>query len=330
MVGGTNGEVDDLTDRAALDRRLLTQPPVEAIGEQSFSLWKVESPLRSPPPTFTRGFVPFALVGSFVLIGLGAWIANRIRSGDFLAGQIFAVAVMGLMFLGPVVAIALSKRAHKKKGPPEAPPIGVPAKAIVTLASVSTRGRSVGWLWLDGDVMHFRGYGFDFRLRREDFTMKGPIIRAWRGQEGARLRRPDGISHYILMLFPGELCGDTFARDPKLWKELIPDLQAWESGTHSTAPSLFPPIRPVPSLRHELTWRRLVAPPVFMAVLLGFAGLALPVDTSGRTVPPAVFFAAIGIGFGLLWDLIVWMTYGTSRATDREVDKAILRAKGNS
>lgn len=318
-----NGESDPALTTAGLARRCGTPAPTERIGNAAYSLWKVERPLESRSPRFSRAFVAAILCGSLALLALGRWVAERTRAGDFLAAKAFGIALLAVVYLGPIAVLILLRRRPKAVGEPWTPPRDVPRGAVAFLAGSRARGRSVGWLGFERDLMAFRGAGFDFRLRREDFAPKGKLLRQFRGGASVPLRRPKGITNHGLRLTPGRITDAGFVADPKLWKEMEAAFTSWESGAFTSEPSLFPPVRPAPTVRPTLGWQDIVAPPIFMGLLFGSAGFLLPLPATPDGSPRSPYpLAVAGVLLGVVWPLLLWTTHLASRSTAREADRA--------
>ena len=325
LVSGANGETDE-ADRAEIECRWRTSAPEERIGEVRFSLWKTDAPLQAKPYRFSPAFFSVAILGSFSFIAVGAWVAGRIRQGDFLLGQIFGIGLFVAIYGSMIVAVIASRRTKRHVGEVSPPPEGFPSTGIACHAYVCRRGRCVGWLWFEGDLMIFCGAGFDFQLRREDFKGRVPLVKALRSGGGSPLKRPKGVSEYLLFLTPGVIVDGAFAPDRSLWKTLEADFAAWESGSYSTGPSLFPPIRPVPTVPATLRWTSVVILPLFMGALLGFAALVLPIEpTNGKSPPSPWNLALAGAAFGLMWPLILWTSDRTGKTYAREANRAAAR-----
>lgn len=323
LVRGANGEGDELSPEE-VERRLLTPAPVERIGEFAFSLWKVNAPLPSRPFRFSRGFVAVTLVGTFALVLVGAWVANRVRQGDFLAAQIFGGVLFLLMDGGLLVAVLVLRRRRSLSQPGELPPNGIPSAAIAATVGVRRRGQSFGWLWFEKDALCFQGVGFDFRLRREDFAKKRSVYKLLKASGTPSLRCPKGVTEYMLSVVLGSRQGDRFVPDPQRWKELEDSFAAWESGAFTSEPSLFPPVRPVPTTPAPLTPRMIVAPALFMAAVLGFTGYVL--GPYLEHAKPWWELAPVGALVGLCWPLLMWLSDRTNRSYAREVDRVIRRS----
>lgn len=327
IVSGPNGQRDKACLLQAIECRYAIPASEEAIGGARFSLWKVEAPLPGAPPRFSPAFFALVVLGCLGLLVLGSWVAGRIRQGDFLTGQIFAVGLFVALY-GGMFAVALVRRRQKPVPlAPDTPPNGIPLRAVACLAGIRRRGRSVGWLWFEGDHMRFRGAGFDFDLRRGDFRTEGPLLKVFRRNGLAGLLAPEGVSEYLLFLTPGQVAGSQFVRDRSRWSELEPDFEVWESGTSTDEPPLFPPIRPVPTLPARLGWPSFVVPPLFMGGILGFAALVLPIEpTNGEPPPSPGSLALAGSLFGLLWPLLLWSSDRTAQAYTREADRSVRTA----
>ncbi len=323
LLSGANGEPEDAVERAELLRCWGTPAPTERVGGFEYSLWKNPAPLPARVPRFSRTFVVALLAGCAALLAAGAWVAERTRQGDFLTAKGFALALVVLMYVAPLTAVVLSQRRRRApEGEAESPPVGVPRHAVAACAGSLPRGRNVGWIWFEGDAMCFRGAGFDFRLRREDLVGRGSPLKSLGGKEGVALRRPKGISSHRLRVILGVIVNDAFYDDPKRWSNLGSEVSAWESGSFTKEPSLFPPVRPVPTVPPALGWRDWAAPALFMGLLLGGAGALLPPSPERAGNPPVVL-GLVGALFGLMWPFLIFSASWTAKATNGEVDRAI-------
>ena len=321
LVGGSNGGRPESLDRAEIERLWASHAPFETIGGVRYSLWKTEKPLGEGGAQFSRGFFVALLVGSLALLGVGRLVADQIRRGDFLAGQIFGISLLVAMYGGMAFVVWKSRRRVPAVGVPDRPPEGVPSGAIAIYAWVARRGRNTGWLWFERDLMCFRGAGFDFRLRRADFRAKGSPFKSL--SIGAPLRCPKGISEYALYLRPGILSDGVFTPDPTVWKGLEESFADWEARAASREPSLFPPVRPVETRPMRIGLWQIVAPILLMGGIIGSIPLIFgPMTAKDGSPRSALSLIVVGCLFGLMWPLMLWMENRTQRQIIRQAEKA--------
>ena len=322
LVGGSNGERPESLDQAEIERLCSSHAPFETVGGVRYSLWKTEEPLGGGGPWFSRGFFVALLVGSLVLLGMGRLVADQIRQGNFLLGEIFGISLFVMMYGGMAFAGWKLRRRVPTAGVPDHPPEGIPSDAVATFASVTKRGRTTGWLWFERDLMCFQGVGFDFRLRRTDFISKGPLFRRFRNAAGASLQGPRGVTEYGLYLRSGHLTKGIFNPDPTLWKGLEESFADWEARAASREPSLFPPIRPVETRPMRVGLWQIVAPILLMGGIIGSIPLIFgPMTAKDGTPISPWFYLWIGCLFGLVWPLMLWMENRTRLRIIREAEK---------
>lgn len=130
-----------------------------------------------------------------------------------------------------------------------------------------------------------------------------------------------------MLLTPGVIASGAFTMDRTLWTDLQPEFETWESGTSTHGPSLFPPIRPVPTTPARLRWTAFVAPSLLMGALLAFAGLVLPMEpTNGRPARSPGELALAGVALGWLWPFVLFIGDRTAKTYAREADRAVREA----
>lgn len=305
---------------------LLTEAPREQIGVFTYSLWKINDPAPSEAPLFSRRFLVGLTVICVGFIGAGVWVTDRTSRGDYLPAKVFVLLTIALLYIGPILALIVNRRKTRRtEMDPESPPTGLPSWAIAARVALPQRGGSIGWLWFDGDLLRFKGVGFDFSILRVDIKSRRPFLKVVREATALTLKRPTGISSHPLFITPGTITGDAFYPDRKRWNELLSDISAWEASSPSDNPSLFPPIRACPSTAAPIDWKTCLAAPFFMGLLLGLASLFLPLDQS-IDQNRHLRFASGGALFGAMWPFLLWLSRIESWSVRREVENAIRRS----
>lgn len=184
------------------------------------------------------------LLTTSIILALGVGLVNLIFRNPLMGGKIAGMFGM-VLYVGMYALLFGVQIANRKKnlGQPELPPFGVPADAlpvrVSSLAADLSCARTVGWIWVSGSNLCFRGIHFGFRLQSSDFKQKlthanlaGPL----------RLRLPKAFPSCAISVHRRFISGDRWEK--WTWRERFSsELEAWRSSAQTSEPRLYPPVR---------------------------------------------------------------------------------------
>jgi len=184
-----------------------------------------------------------AVITVFVTtLALAKWVQVRTLQGDFLPSQIVGILFMVITYGGLFAGIFLSRRAARL---PVTPEPGIPERALRVVCRVMAWGqvlyRTRGWLWVEGDLLHFAGERFSLSLRRQDFAPNAEILRLATGRP-APILTPRKMPVRSVVFIPLRPDGLERGKQKEVQPVLTEWLTDWESAPLGSGPSLFPPL----------------------------------------------------------------------------------------
>lgn len=258
-----------------------------------------------------------------IFLAISVFVLRRIEQGDFWLMRAYVIALGVVLYGGPVLYIvARTRKARSQVAEIPAPPSGVPADALpvsVRLGESSdSRGRSRGWLSVDGPWLVFQGERFDFRVAKRDMT-NPPVATKNMLSRRYRLRLPKGLSAVSLWIIPGSRVGKAWVRVPERLTAFEPALEEWLQQPEPSEPSVYPPLRSGFPLINPWPFLLQCVPAAVVAGLFGawLPSLFAPYLSHLTPLKGAFGFAA----FVVLFAFVAVSGALTGRKFDREVDR---------
>jgi len=221
-----------------------TSPPFESIGPHRFSLLRDPDP--SDPQSVSRYFPVIVIAVVIGTLLTAKWVVLRTEQGDLMASRVFVGFVFAsqllLLFIGPLI-----KRSQNKSTPgDDQRPVGVPSDAVPAVVRMNRYDKALvrtsGWIWLDGDILSFRGVRFNLELRPSDFSPKAKLDNLAHVKPAAVLM-PKGVSPRSIVILPFEIERGLRKPSKKGLAQLEVKLRTWRAAPRTARPSLLPPLR---------------------------------------------------------------------------------------
>jgi hypothetical protein len=254
------------------------------------------------------------------ILALSRTALAQANQGDFRLMNAVVIALLGCLFVGPI--LSMIERARQPKSEDRLPPCPFPRAVPAIVLLGNGRGTSVGWLYAETGLLRFRGERFDFALRASDFEPRKQLLRDLRTRVPLRLRTPKGLTPATVTITPVALRQGHWQVDREAWKRLEVDLEWWAQATGQGG-TLYPPLR---SGLPETSLASILAKAVPTCVLVGLTVGFLPWIVNSAF--PNGNLLSAGILAGLL-AFGMWMTIALDTRKNPKYDREIerLRAK---
>jgi uncharacterized protein YneF (UPF0154 family) len=248
----------------------MPSPDEYLIGPYRFC--RMTAPKSDLSAIYSRRMAVAVITVFVTTLALAKWVQVRTLQGDFLPAQIVGVLFMAFTYGGLFGGLFLSRRAARL---PVTPEPGIPERALRMVCRVMGSGqvlyRTRGWLWVEGDLLHFAGERFSLSLRRQDFAPNAAILRLATGRP-APILTPRKMPVRSVAFIPMRADGLERGKQKEVQPLLTEWLTAWESAPANPQPSLFPPLET--SVPYRLTGKDLRKVLISMVIFGGFGFLA--------------------------------------------------------
>ena len=261
---------------------MATLSPAEySIGPYRFS--RMSSSNTDLSSIYSRRMA-IAVIGVFGLtLALAKWVQVRTLQGDYLPSQIVGVLSLLFTYGGLFGGLFLSRRAARL---PLTPEPGIPEGSLRMVCRVMGSGqvlyRTRGWLWVEGDLLHFAGERFSLSLRRQNFALNAQIQRLANGRP-APILIPRKIPIRSVAFIPMRPDGLERGKQKEVQPLLTDWLTVWESAPPSGEPSLFPPLET--SVPYRMTGKDFRNVLISMVIFGGFGFLTSWMFLTDATLP---------------------------------------------
>jgi|GEM_PF-5767677 len=271
----------------------MPSPDEYLIGPYRFC--RMAAPKSDLSAIYSRRMAVAVITVFVTTLALAKWMQVRTLQGDFLPAQIVGVLYMTITYGGLFGGIFLSRRAGRL---PVTPEPGIPERALRMVCRVMGLGqvlyRTRGWLWVEGDLLHFAGDRFSLSLRRQDFAPNAEILRLATGRP-APILTPRKMPVRLVAFIPLRPDGLERGKQKEVQPLLTEWLTAWDSAPANPQSSLFPPLET--SVPYRLTGKDLGKVLISMVIFggLGFVTgwMFMPDATLPRMVTVVLVMAAL-------------------------------------
>jgi hypothetical protein len=227
----------------------MDSPEFDQFGSYQFS--RLRPAKEKAGLGFTWHFPVMTVLSVSGLLGGSKWAVNEIEKGNFLPGRIMAFSVLGVAIAAYIAAVVSLVQQRRKRitEMPTLPP-GYPIDAIACRIRILAANSSIliadGWIWVDQDLLVFRGDCFDFALRPRDFH-KTVDVKKLSASKLVRFLAPKGFGPLSMRIVTP--VSDRLA--PELSRKLESRLGEWRRAATTSRPSLFPPFAVVDSAKRN-------------------------------------------------------------------------------
>ncbi len=299
-------------------------PEFEQIGNYRFCRYRRPNGPTSAILSWSFPLVLVLTVGGF--LAASKWAISETERGNFIPMKVVAFALLGTVGAIYPLAIGLivAKR-FKKRSEPLLKKVG-PEHAIPCSVHLSHAGKhfalAEGWLWLDEDLLTFRGDRFDFALRPRDFHKSFKSERMAQGQP-VRLLSLKGHGWIGLRIEPlatGLTARQAIKESDRVMRTLTED---WRRAASTTRASLFPPLTRE-SMPETSGFKGRKFAFACLVSSLAFALLGLAIHWMFRDYMeqsnPLLFASAFGL-LPVTFLLSIWGAVLTSRSERKAIQK---------
>jgi len=292
----------------------------DEIGGVRFSRWRADV---TAGPRIIRGYFLLGseVIGSTLLTGIVAKAALHFvdEGHPYLAHTVFFGSFAVVVVLASCLLPLYGKSARMRPDLPTPTEGGWHTMVFYGGPSVLPRGIDRGELFFRDGYFCFQGKASAFRLKPGDFDASVPLTSLCEGRP-ALLRTPSGLSAVKLGV---SLRGDNVSDA----QSVASALSTWAARPRTKGRSLYPPAGSGFSVD---PWFLLLASVsiVTITVFVCFFSLLLLIPTGSPNRVTIVTLGATALCVPIWsWHLLMWIMWQFSRVYDREVQKAIKRAR---